>query len=62
MGQMFAFAFFPGALAALLFCNWTCYPFWNFMNIHSFVFHGWIVCYFVMRYRGGEIRPHYRGL
>lgn len=40
MGQMFAFAFFPGALAALLFCNWTCYPFWNFMNIHSFVFHG----------------------
>ena len=32
------------------------------MNIHSFVFHGWIVCYFVMRYRGGEIRPRYRGL
>ena len=42
MGQMFAFAFLPGAMAALLFCNWTCYPFWNFMNIHSFVFHGWI--------------------
>lgn len=62
MGQMFAFAFLPGAMAALLFCNWTCYPFWNFMNIHSFVFHGWIVCYFIMRYRSGEIRPTYRGL
>ena len=62
IGQMFAYAFFPGAMAALLFCNWTCYPFWNFMNIHSFVFHGWIVCYVAMRYRSGEIRPTYRGL
>ena len=61
-GQMFAYAFLPGALSALLFCNWTCYPFWNFMNIHSFVFHGWIVCYFIMRYRSEEIRPGYRGL
>jgi uncharacterized membrane protein YwaF len=32
------------------------------MNIHSFVFHAWIVFYMVMRYRNGEYRPTYRGL
>ena len=61
-GQLIAYAFFPGACAALLFCNWTAYPFFTFMNIYSFAFHGWIVFYFLMRYRGGEIRPTYRGL
>ncbi len=61
-GQMMAYAFFPGAVAALLFCNWTIYPFFTFMNIFSFVFHGWIVIYFVMLYRAGEIRPDYKGL
>jgi len=61
-GQMIAYAFMPGAVSALLFCNWTEYPFLNFMNIHSFVFHGWILFYMVMRYRNGEIRPNYRGL
>ena len=60
--QLIAYAFMPGAVSALLFCNWTEYPFFNFMNIHSFLFHGWIVCYMVMLYRGGEIRPSYRGL
>ncbi len=61
-GQMLAFAFMPGAAAALLFCNWTEYPFFNFMNIHSFVFHGWIICYVIMIYRNGEVRPSYGGL
>lgn len=61
-GQLISYAFMPGAVSALLFCNWTEYPFLNFMNIHSFVFHGWIVFYLVMRYRNGEIRPNYKGL
>ena len=60
--QMFAFAFAPGAAAALLFCNWTCYPFFHFMTIHSFVFHGWIIIYFVMQYRSGEVELTYKGL
>lgn len=60
--QMIAFAFMPGAVAALLFCNWTMYPFLNFMSIHSFVFHGWILFYLVMRYRAGEIKPTYKGM
>ena len=61
-GQLIAYAFMPGAISALLFCNWTEYPFLNFMNIHSFLFHGWIVCYMVMQFRCGEIRPNYRGI
>lgn len=32
------------------------------MNIHSFVFHAWIICYVIMIYRNGEVRPDYRGL
>lgn len=60
-GQLFAFAFVPGAVAALLFCNWTCYPFFHFMSIHSFLFHGWIIIYFVMRYAAGEIHVTYKG-
>lgn len=61
-GQMLAYAFCPGAISALLFCNWTELPFFNYLNIHSFVFHGWIVIYFVMLYRGGEIKPVYSGI
>ena len=61
-GQLLTFAFMPGACAALLFCNWTEYPFFNFMNIHSFVFHGWIVMYVIMIYRNGEVRPSYKGM
>lgn len=60
--QFCAYAFLPGAVAALLFCNWTEYPFWNYMCIHSFVIHGSIACYVIMRYRCGEIRPSYTGL
>lgn len=60
--QTLAYAFMPGAAAALLFCNWTEYPFFNFMCIHSFAFHGWIIIYFVMLYAAGEIRADYKGL
>ena len=61
-GQMLAYAFLPGAISALVFCNWTEYPFFNFMCIHSFVFHGWMVIYVVMLYAAGEIRADYMGL
>lgn len=61
-GQMMAYAFFPGATAALLFCNWTLYPFFSFMNIFSFLFHGWIIFYFLMIYRAKEVIPSYRGM
>ncbi len=61
-GQMLAYAFCPGAISALLFCNWVELPFFNYLCIHSFVFHAWIVIYFVMLYRAGEIKPVYSGI
>ena len=61
-GQMIAYAFCPGAMSALLFCNWTEYPFFSYMCIHSFAFHALIVIYFIMRYRAGEIKPNYKGI
>ena len=62
-GQLIAYAFGPGALAALLFCSWTMLPlFWNYLTIHSFIFHWAIVTYLIMRLADGEIRPDYKGL
>ena len=62
-GQLIAYAFGPGALMALLFCSWTILPlFWNFMTIHSFVFHWAIVTYLIMRLADGEIKPNYKGV
>ena len=62
-GQMVAYAFGPGALMALLFCSWTSLPlFWNFMTIHSFVFHWAIMTYLLMRLMDGEIKPNYKGV
>lgn len=62
-GQLVAYAFGPGALMALIFCSWTMLPlFWNFMTIHSFIFHAVILTYLIMRLADGEIRPDYKGV
>ena len=61
-GQMILFAFMPGALSALLFANWTMYPFFVYMCIHSFVYHTLIVAYAVMIFASREVMPTYRGL
>ena len=61
-GQMILFAFMPGALSALLFANWTMYPCYVYMCIHSFVYHALIVAYAVMIFVSREVKPSYRGL
>lgn len=61
-GQMILFAFMPGALSALLFANWTMYPFFVYMCIHSFVYHALIVAYGSMVFASGEVMPGYKGL
>ena len=61
-GQMILFAFMPGALSALLFANWTMYPFYVYMCIHSFVYHALIVAYAVMSFASCEVVPTYKGL
>lgn len=50
-----------GALAALLFCNWTNQPIWQFQTIYSFLFHGMLVGWILMTLIGGDIRPEGRG-
>lgn len=61
-GQMILFAFMPGALSALLFANWTMYPFYVYLCIHSFIYHALIVAYAVMIFASREVVPDYKGL
>lgn len=51
-----------GALCALLFCNWTNQPIWQFQTIYSFVFHGALVGWILMVIIGGDVRPEGRGI
>lgn len=50
-----------GAMAALLFCNWTNQPLMQFQSIYSFLFHGILVGWILMLLAAGEIRPRGRG-
>lgn len=50
-----------GAMCALLFCNWTNQPIWQFQTIYSFLFHGALVGWILMTLIGGDIRPEGRG-
>lgn len=52
----------PGALAALLFPNWTALPPTSLMHIHSFTFHMLLACYPLMLLVGGDIRPQVKTL
>jgi len=52
----------PGALAALLFPNWTEYPFMHFSNINSFTIHTWLVLFVLMALCTKRLRPNYRAL
>ena len=62
LGQMFAYAFFPTALLAVVFPSTTMYPWWNFYCIHTFVFHALILAYFVWLFMAREVRPNFKGL
>ena len=50
----------PGALVALLFPTWNRLPAINLMCIHSFTVHIQLVCYPLMLFFGGDIRPDIR--
>lgn len=47
----------PGALLALLFCDWTAYPAFSFVSANGFLSHGCIVLTTVLALVGGRIRP-----
>lgn len=46
----------PGALAALLFPDWTALPAWSFICACNFGIHGLLVIYVLMQLFGGDIR------
>jgi hypothetical integral membrane protein (TIGR02206 family) len=60
LGEVLFVLLMPGALAALLFPDWSFYPLLNFMCLYSFLWHTLIVCYPVLLLAGGRIRPSIR--
>lgn len=57
----FLYAFcMPGALAALLFPDWTYYPALHFVTVSSFLLHILIVAYIAMQVSGKDIVPDIR--
>lgn len=61
LAGQFLYAFcMPGAVAAVLFPDWSYYPFWSFMSLCSFILHGLIISYVLMQTAGGDIRPEKR--
>lgn len=52
----------PGAVAALLFPDWTAYPVFNFYSLQGFLYHGLLLCYPVMLLADRQLRPDWRGL
>ncbi|MBQ4313759.1 MAG: TIGR02206 family membrane protein [Clostridia bacterium] len=52
----------PGALAALVFPNWTTTPICNFFHVHSFLIHALLVIYPIMIIAAGEHRPSVKRL
>lgn len=57
LGQVLYTLCLPGACCALLFPDWTHYPFWSFVSLHSFWAHGLIVFYIILQTASGEIAP-----
>lgn len=62
IGVVYLLLCVPGALSALLFPDWSMYPFCNFMHIHAFLSHGGIVCLGVWIFCSGELRPAWKDI
>ncbi|QFK70396.1 YwaF family protein [Pradoshia sp. D12] len=58
IGEKLYNLFLPGAIAALLFCNWTHRPIYEFMSLFSFIFHFALVMYCVMVLYAGIVKPN----
>lgn len=57
LGQVIYTLCLPGALAALLFPDWTVYPQWSFMNLNGFVIHGLLIQFPILQLATRTIRP-----
>ena len=52
----------PGAVAALLFANWSMYPILNFYCLQSFIIHAFLIAFILMPLVSGELRPQAKNL
>jgi len=52
----------PGAVAALLFPDWTPYPILNIYSLQGFLGHGALVCYVFALLVSRQLVPDWRGL
>lgn len=59
IGEVLFVLLMPGALAALLFPDWSFYPLLNFMCLYSFLWHTLIICYPVLLLAGGRSSRRY---
>ncbi len=60
VGQ-FLYAFcMPGAVFALVFPDWSCYPLWSYMTLSGFLLHILLTAYPLMQVWGGDIVPDIR--
>ncbi len=57
-GEVAVVLIMPASLAALIFADWTIYyPVLNFINLHSYFWHGLLVLYPLLLYQAKEISP-----
>ncbi len=49
-----------GTICALILPDWSAYPIWNFMSLHSFLWHAVLVAYPLMLLISGRIHPTIR--
>lgn len=57
LGQVIYTLCLPGALAALVFPDWTAYPMWSFMNLNGFLIHGLLVLFPILQLSTRAIQP-----
>ena len=62
LGEIGLVLLMPGTICALIFPDWTAYPLWNFMCIHSFVWHAVLVFYPLALFLSGRLHPTIRHL
>lgn len=58
LGELLYCICMPGALAALIFPNWTGYSGLNFYLLHSYIVHAMIVLYPIMLIAAGKFKPN----
>ena len=52
--------FAPGAVCALLFCNWTVLPIVSYLSFHSFFWHALVIIFGMSLYCTKMVRPNVR--